>query len=287
MIDRVIRFAVGLAIFSFVATTAADISAAIWTIDSAASSLTLSVPRQVVNVNGLNSNVEVRNPTGTGTAWTTNTTHISGSVNTTYDEAGQTIQFLGGQVNIMAVDSGSFQPNPAVWNAGSGTFADTSSAAADLGGSLTILPPPVGTFKFPFSIYNTMFDLSSGTLPFVLGGTVDLQANGGMTLGTASSMIGFQGGLVGLGASLPSSNGAFSFSGANSALTGTITAVGSDRQLVIPIQQSFNIVIGGVPVHATSSGTLVMNLVPEPSSVILAATGLVSLLVALVRNLRR
>jgi hypothetical protein len=258
-------------------------SAATWSIDSSASTFTLNVPNQSIVVDGANSTARVRNQSG-GTAWTTNTTHISGSVNTDYDESGQTIKFLGGQVDVHAVNSGSFQPNPAVWDSGAGVFTDNSSAPADLGGVLQILPPPIGTFSFPFSVYDTTFDVSSGALTFVLNGAVNLQANGGMTLGSASSMIGVKGGSLGLLGTLPSSDGPFSFTGANNSLTGTISAVGAARHLVIPFQQNFNIVVDGITLQANSSGTLVMNLVPEPSSFVLAGFGLVSLLICLRRN---
>lgn len=270
----------------------ADVSAAplTWTINSTASSYTLRIPDQQQFIDGNQATIRVRNQ-GAGASWTTNVAKLSGTVNTLYDEGAGTIQFVGGQTNISALNSGNYRPNPASWNlnVNNGTFQNTSTAPGVFGGRLaaTVL---IQTFDLGvFNIYDVDFDLSSDVLPFIMNGNVSLQSGTGTQLGVVSSVFAGDGAPpITLTSSGDFNDENINYAAANKALNGTLTnAGGANRHLVLPLQQNFSFDIQGVPIQANVVGTLVLDaVVPEPATWMLAALGFVSVAACVRRRAR-
>lgn len=97
-----------------------------------------------------------------------NTASLSGTLSTNYVD-GVSIQFLSGQNNLTAINSGSYRPNPSKYVGGTvngdgtasgGSFANTSTAPAAFGMAVHV---DIG-IAAEDSIYNVNFDVGSGTL---------------------------------------------------------------------------------------------------------------------------
>ena len=129
-----------------------------WTINSTASSFTLSLPDQqsVLNDDGpievgpVSITARVRNAQGSANTWTNgNTSAMAGMVATTWDPnpsdpMNPVIAFTGSGSSIVGVNAGSFRPNSATYTGGTvnsdgtasgGNFANTSGAPAEFGGA--------------------------------------------------------------------------------------------------------------------------------------------------------
>src|SRR4051794_7370980 len=85
-------------------------AAVTWTINSATSSVKLSIPDQTPPEVG--DKIGFRNQTGSGSSWTVgNTASVSGTLATNYFEGGS-LDFVPGS-SIVGLNSGNFRPNPA------------------------------------------------------------------------------------------------------------------------------------------------------------------------------
>jgi hypothetical protein len=267
-----------------------------WDIDQAASSLTLNVPDQNVTLEGTTVQIRLRNATSTTTWNQGRTAAVDGTLSTDYVD-GVSIQFLAGQHNAFGLTSGSFRPNPAAFNPlntnadnPNGQFTDTTTApavyaarvrGAALGGLVQF---DIGFVSF----LDVFYDISSLVLPINLSGNF---AGNALTMGVDSATIAFDGLVVSLIGSQPvaDSPGAVfgPYLGTNTLAGATVTSpnpIGDPllRRLSIPVDLPLSLVLEGVPLSASATGTIVAYgyvPLPEPATLALLGGGLVALAV--------
>jgi hypothetical protein len=256
------------------------LSAVTWHIDETQSYTTLAIPNQTVNVplsggGTIAVLVSFKNQnTSQNGAWNTgNTAPLSGDIATDYVD-GTSIQFDALGSTITNLNSGSYRPNPAVWDETTSTFTDNSAAPAAFGarirGSYSIF-----SFDVAYLAIGSVQDtISSGLLSIDPSGQFAANTtNFGMSSGTVS----LQGLTVPLLGDVPSSNGSLSgtgFQAANTAPTATITTpdpTGAPlgRRLTMPftIPISYSAPdLSAAPLTGTISGVLVANSTLAPSS---------------------
>ena len=251
------------------------LSAVTWTIDQSQSSLSLAVPDQDVTFGTTTANVKIRNQIGGNSGpWNVgNTAPISGSISTNYvDDA--SIEFLANQANILGVNSGSYQPDPALYTGGvvnpdgtasGGSFSGTGTAPAVFGAR--VRATVVFTLDAAFaSFYNVSYDTLSGVLPIASG---NFAANS-MDVGIKHALIAADGisiPLIGqpIADAISSIDAVMS---PNGAAGGTITHTGAlARRLTLPISLNLSVPIDEDPTHnliATATGTIVADATLEP-----------------------
>lgn len=262
-----------------------------WEIDESNSTISISIPDQDINVSGFTVNAQLRNQVGSdGGPWNVgNTASVDGQIITDYVD-GASIQFVGGTSNIVGLNSGSYRPNPASWDAVNEVFTDTTTAPGVFGGRLrgTALSQTADAGFLSFR--NVLFELDSTGLS--IGGGGDFAANT-LTFGMQSADLDFDG-LFFLLAQLDDKRETLDpFLGTNTVANGMIDSPDPLnqpllRRLVLPINMPFAIDASGNALNGSLSGTLVATttLVPEPGSFMLAALGGAVLLAGL-RHTRR
>jgi hypothetical protein len=263
-----------------------------FTVDSTQSYLTLNIPNSTVPGTGsLNFTGQSRiNGAPISTAWsasttTGNTAFISGTFATTVGGSlsGQTltaIQFISGANNLAAINSGNYRPNPAAYNTATSLFSNNSASPGAYG---VTVHTSIGNFAL-ISLDNVTYDIGSNSALPASGtagaGTFVMNApSNPVNAGILSSAYSLQG-LPLLLEAYPSSTGIFTGVSANTDASGTYSfPTKSEMQLKIPISIPFSFDLGGTLVNGTASGQLVANAaVPEPSTLILAALGVLAVL---------
>ena len=292
-----------------------------WSINSSKSSFTLKIPDQTLNISGSGFSVRVRNQ-NSGTAWNKgNTASIAGAVSTTWDPnpsspTSPILAFTGSGLNIAGVNSGSYRPAISQYvggtvnpdgtasggnYSGSGTQGAVFASQAEvveLGGLLVVTAAYL-------SFYNTFFNVQSGNIPVAGaangGGTGSGSFNGTLTnVGVAQSLIAFDGQPI-LGQTvIPDAvENLGSLLAANASAGGAITYGGPagpagwvSATLTLPVSQNISIDLGNNSfLTGTGTGTIVMTAIvpgptiPEPSTLMIAGLGLVSLAVCARRKL--
>lgn len=272
-------------------TSSLQASALNWVVDSDQSYLSLAVPNQKLSVNGQPwGNVFFRNQAGATGGWNIgNQAPIAGTIASDYDDF-TSIQFLGGAHNLVALNSGSYEPNPADWDAGSQVFnPGNGSAPAAFGGQIGSTAPGglliVVSNLMRFSIRDVVYDLNSAVLPIAS----NQFAASATTVGVSQAEIAARGSTIG-SVSVPSSFSTLSGAGidifgSNSAALGGVTAPDPNqpnlRELTLPISVPIlmSLFDGATSdINGTATGMIVAYAyVPEPSSLGMAALALLAL----------
>lgn len=256
-----------------------------WEVDETQSQITLAVPNQDVDLDGLVVNIRMRNQVGGDAGpWNVgNTASIDGMISTDYVDGGS-IEFLLGDHTLFALPSGNYRPNQAAFdplatNAENpfGTFIDTTSAPGAYGGrvraNVLIIEPDAAFVNFTV----VFFDLDSGVLPITAGSF----ASEAVDLGIESATVAFDGLDVGFGFGQPIPDAPdyviLDALGMNLAAGATVTAPDpfqpNLRRLSIPVDVDLAIDLG-VPLDATATGTLVAYAtLPEPGAAWALASG--------------
>jgi hypothetical protein len=257
---------------------AARATAVTWTINSAASSVKLSIPDSIIQSN----RIGFRNQTGSGSSWTTNIASVSGTLATDYIEGGS-LDFVSGS-SIVALNSGNYRPNPAAFNPSAtdtnnpdGIYTNAATAAGVFGGKLVALDLSSAAFAY-LAFRNVNLAIDSSVMPFV-GNTFNTAA--GLSFGIASAGLDIDG----VGVILPENiipdarNTPVSSIAANANPNGTLADLGGlNRRITIPINVPLLINFEGSTLNATLTGQIVANaVVPEPSTLMMAGIGLLSL----------
>jgi hypothetical protein len=278
-----------------------------WTVDQTQSFLTLSVPDQVVafststfGATPVTLHFGNQNEIGNSThAWSFGSTSaFRGTLATNYTD-GASIGFLGGQSSLSGVVSGTYIPNPAVWNGT--TFTDQSTAPATFGVRVhaSALGGAVSADAAYFAISDVLYDVGSGILPINSGGHFVASTSTfgiiGASIASLDLNVPVMGPLqssfqFGIPSTLP-----------NTAAQGAISSPDPInhpllRQLTMPIvvPVAFPVSWIGGNANATPSsliGTLTGELVatavvPEPSAAVLAALALACLTIVGARSRR-
>jgi len=271
-------------------------TAVVWTIDSTASKIALAIPDQTPPEIG--QKVGIRNQ-GSGSGWTVgNSAFMSGTIATDYQERNIAqggsqpgrIDFAAGANTIVGLNSGNYRPNPAAFNPlatstinTNGSYTNTSSAAGVFGGK-AVAVDILGAAVAYISFRNVNFDIDSPQLPFTGNLGTGTYALPGTNFGILSSVLDVDGlSVIIVGQLIPDilSTPLNNLLGAIVAPTATQTNTGGlTRRVSIPLTIPISIDLDGTPLTASISGTLVMNAtVPEPSTLMMAGIGLVSLAV--------
>jgi hypothetical protein len=270
-------------------------------IDSTTSYLTLSIPN--FSFSSTTFNIAGQNRTNgapLATAWATTSgdkAFLSGSFSTTvggsfYGGTVNSIQFVAGSSTLAAITSGNYRPNPAAYNASltNPRFQNNSPKAADYGG--IIHSPPLGNAAL-FSLSNTTYDLQTSSPLSVVGNQFPVNLSGNpLITGLSTTTFGLQEGSLPLGGSfVPDQLTALSGLAAGDTSSSTAKLLyapgNSSATLTIPISVPFSIHIGGsLFLNGTATGQIVAlsPIVPEPSTLALAAVGLGSLMVVIRRR---
>lgn len=145
----------------------------IWRVDSTNSLIVMTIPDQDVPVPDVG-DVSIRfRDAGSATAWTTNggrRAYLAGEIVSDYVD-GVSISFRGGEHDLHALETTALRPNPASWNADTGSYTNATTAPAALGarirGNYTLL-----TFDMAFLALRSMtLDLANAdAAPIALSG---------------------------------------------------------------------------------------------------------------------
>jgi hypothetical protein len=262
-----------------------------WAIDSAQSYLTLSIPQQKVNITDtVSATVRLVNQSG-GSSWTSgNKAPIAGTLTTNYFD-GLGINILS--ANAVGLNTGNYRPNHAVWDAGTETYANNTTAPAVFGAKAqaqVLFFLDAGYI----SITDVLYNLTSDGLIPISGGSF---ASTATNFGIQSAEVGLQGlNVLGL-AQVPSFQGAIGgLITDNTAGLATITTPDPInnpyvRKLTLPLKVNVAIQQGDLTLTGSASGQIVatafVNLVPEPTTYVLALTACVAALPLALRRHRR
>jgi len=254
-------------------------TAVTWTINSATSSVKLSIPDQIVDGN----KVGVRNLTGSGSSWTIGSTaSVSGTLATDYIEGGS-LDFVPGS-NIVALNTGNYRPNPAVFSPSAagpgnptGIYLGNSTAPGVFGAKLVAVDVFGATVAY-LAFRNVNLGIDSGAMPFV-GNTFNTAV--GLNFGIASAGLDIDG----IGLLIPENiipdalNNPIASIAANAHPNGTIADLGGlNRRITIPINVPLLLNFEGSTLNATLTGQIVANaVVPEPTTLMMAGIGLLTL----------
>jgi hypothetical protein len=259
-----------------------------WEVDETLSQIALAVPDQVVTLDTLTATIRLRNPSGGDAGpWNVgNVAAVAGRIVTEYQD-GVSIEFLSGLHDLFALDSGSYRPNPAAFdpllvNAENpdGQFANTSTAPGAYGARVRAT---VSIFTLDAAFINfteVLHDIFSPVLP-IASGSFDGQ---GLTMGFELATIAFDGLSTLVGQPIPDAQGTqlLDVLGTNLVAGATITApdpMEPDlRMLTLPVDLDLVVVVGGVPLDASATGTIVaFTTIPEPGITSMFASGAVLL----------
>jgi hypothetical protein len=267
-----------------------------WSVDSAASYIRLNIPDQQSVLDGTSATIRVRGQdNSTWSDATGKRAFLDGSIATNVVGGGSSLSFLSGQHNLFALESGSFRPNPVAFDANAtdvdnpdGSYTDTSGAPAAYAGKfrpvvLSLINLDLGYFTFR----DVSFDIQSGPLALDDGGAF----SGTSSFGIDSAVLDIDGLSAAIvGQPIPDilSEPMSGLAGA-STLSGAITTLGDLLPvLTLNINTPLLIDVNGVTLNASLTGQIVAYAaVPEPSSVLLAGSAALGLVVVGVRRRRR
>ena len=253
-----------------------------WDINPSLSNFRLAVPDQTVTLGTITATMRLRNQNNT--AWTQNNAPVDGFLATTLGTGFSSIQFLAGQSTLSGVTTGNFRPNPSVYNTAvtdtlntAGTFTATSSDpavyAARVNAQVSIITLNTGYIAFD----NMSYDLGSAIT--AITGTSFL--SNALSVGILDSRVGFDGintiaGQV-IGDTL-AQTGPIAGINSNGAAGSIVNVGGNQYRLTVPINMPVFVNLGGVMLNATATGVLVgFAEIPEPTTLVLVAAGLVGL----------
>jgi len=280
------------------AQTAARADALTFTVDSAQSYLTLNIPN--FSLSGLSINLTAQNRTNgapLGTAWsantnTGNTAFISGTIATTIGGSlsGQSlssVQFISGSNSLAALASGNYRPNPAAYNAVTSAYNNNGPAPGNYG---NVVHASLGNAALT-SFDNVTYDIGSAPLPADGGvGAGTFLTGSNLNTGILNAIFSVQGLSIFLvGQVIPNAVTSFGGTAANTLPSATYVFTSpTNLQLAVPVNIPISIDVGGGTfINGNAFGQFVANAaVPEPSTMVLAGLGLVSI-VAMVRRRRQ
>lgn len=261
-----------------------------WDLNPALSSFKLAIPDQEVTVGTTTATMMLRNQNNS--TWTTNVAPVDGLLATDVTNL-SSVQFLGGSSSLVGVNTGSYRPNPAAYNTAStntantaGQFSNTSAAAAVYGARINALVPSGFGFDITvnlgyISFSNVSYDVISSALALDGGGNFAASTVG---LGILDSQVQVDGvtSLAGQPVADTIGNTGPLLGTNSSAGSGQITWLGgNDYKITVPINMPVSVSLSGVNLNATATGTWVgfatFIPIPEPSTLLLAVTGLVAL----------
>jgi len=273
------------------ASATARAASVTWTINSSLSKVSLAIPDQVVQGN----KIGLRNQTGSGSTWTVgNTAFMSGTIGSTYTEGGS-LDFNPANT-ILGINSGNYRPNPAAFNPlvtstinTLGTYGN-SSLAPGVFGTKAVAVDAFGLAAAYLAFRSVSYDIDSlAPMPFTgptTGGTFN---TAGIQFGIANALIDVDGisilivgQLIPDMANTPISN----LIGTSTNPGGTITGAGLNRTITIPLNIPIAIDVDGLILTASLTGSITASaVVPEPSTLMMAGIGLVSLAVCARRRI--
>jgi hypothetical protein len=276
-----------VAVIVVLTATGASAELVQWEIDETLSEIELTVPDQVVTIDTTTATIRLRNQVGGDAGpWNVgNVAAIDGIISTDYLD-GVSIEFLSGQHVAFTLASGSYQPNPLVFdpnlaNAENplGQFADTSTASGSFGARVRAT---VSIFTVDAAFINftdALLDVFSAPLA-ITSGSFDGTA---LDMGIDSALVAFDGlSVIVVGQLIPDAPDVLIVDafGLNSEPGATITTpdpIGQPdlRQLTLPVDVDLLVDINGVPLDANASGTIVATttLVPEPGVAAMLGSG--------------
>jgi hypothetical protein len=259
-----------------------------WDINPTLSSFKLAIPDQQVTIGTTTATMQLRNQNNA--AWTTNVAPVDGLLATDMIFL-SSVQFLGGSSSLVGVNTGSYRPNPAAYNTAStstintaGSFTNTTTAPAVYGARINgqvdigfVITVNLGYISFS----NLSYDVISAALAVDGGGNFGASTVG---LGILDSQVQVDGVSSLAGQPVADSIGNTGpIMGTNSSAgNGQIIWLGgNDYKITVPINMPVSVSLSGVNLNATATGTLVgfatFIPIPEPSTLLLAVTGLVAL----------
>jgi hypothetical protein len=252
-----------------------------WDVDPSLSSFRLAVPDQTVTLGTLSATMRLRNQNNA--AWTTNNAPVDGLLATNVGTGFSSIQFLAGAHSLVGVNTGSYRPNPGVYNTAvtdatnsAGTFTNTSADpavyAARVNAQVSIITINTGYIAFD----NVSYDLGSAVT--AITGTSFL--SNAISLGILDSRVGYDSiaaGTTGIGDTLVNT-GPIAAINTNGAAGALVNVGGTTYRLTVPINMPVFINLSGVMLNATATGTIVAFAeIPEPATLGLVALGLAGL----------
>ncbi len=296
LISRFTLSVAGAVALAFVSApaTAAPVS---WDIDSAQSYVRLSIPDQKVDLDGTTATIRFRNQSnGAWSPTTGSQANVQGSLLTNFTP-GSSIEFLGGQHSMTAIESYEARPNPAAFDPNAtngdnpnGSYTNTSSApaayAARVNGSVSFITLDLARLAFR----SVSYDLASDDALLLDGSGA---FGGSLThFGIASALLdvdGLSAAIVGQVVPDMANEPLDGLTDINVA-GGVVTALDASHlpykyQLVYTVNVPVAIDLDGTPVNAQVTGQIVAYAVPEPSTIALAGFGIVGLVVAAYRRL--
>jgi len=290
---RLTSYVAAFAAVLFAGASIASANSVTWTVDASQSKLTWAIPDTLVNLNGTNATVRIRNQSGSANTWNQgNSAALGGSFTSEYKElsGGPSLTYTGS--SVVGVNSGNYRPNAAAFSpvpsADNGTFANTSTApgvyGAKLRASVSILTVDLGYLSFS----NLLYSLAG--INALTGSNGNYSFNSNQTsVGVANADLAVQGinALI-VGQVVP--NTITSFDANPNPLSGTSTITntgGLNRKLTIPVNLIVPIDFSGAALNITLTGQIVATAVnvPEPSTFMLAGLGFVSLAVCARRRI--
>lgn len=271
-----VLMAVGVLTIAAMPTQAALVH---WNVDPTQSFVRLNIPDQEISIDGATVTLRIRNSQNTA-AWSDaggRRAFLDGTIATNLSE-GNSISILGGQSSLMALESGSFRPNPAAFDPDAtntdnpdGQYMDTSGAPAAFAATaraatVILFPTTIDIAKIAFR--NVEFGIDSGILALDGGGAFA----GGWSFGIDSSEFDADAVTSIAGQPIPDVLGLpLGMTGVNSG-GGAVTIFGGlNYQLTIDIDVPIQFELDGTPLNASLTGTIVaIAMIPEPSSALLA-----------------
>jgi hypothetical protein len=253
-----------------------------WDVDAAQSFVRLAIPDQTVVLDGTSTIVRLRG--ANNAAWSDSNGARAALDGTIWsDIQSNSIDFLGGAHSLVALETGSYRPNPAEWNPSAtnadnpdGQYGGTGGAPAAFAAKARSTVSLLNLDLFYLALRDVLFDLDSGLIPLVWNGNSATIAEGTSTFGIQSAAVDIDGIAVQIvGQIVPdilhaplTDQLATNIAGGCIELYTPSNPFG--QTLTLNINVPLTIDVEGVPLQATINGRVVATIVPEPSSVLLA-----------------
>ncbi len=271
----------------------------VFTLDPTQSYVQLAIPNfsysgNVINIRGQNPVNGLALQVDGWSTTTGNQAFVSGTMSTNITgnlSAGivNSVQFLAGANNLVALNSGNFRPNYAAYNTLTSNYNNNTATGANYAAT-----PHAGVGNAGLTSFsNTTYDIGTPVSLGVVGNQFPVNAVGNaVTAGILSTNFAVEGLSIFLvGQVLPNDTSVLTnLTGENQSTdpgTFTFTNGGTNLQVKVPLVVPFSVDLGGgVFLNGTSDGFLVANApVPEPSTFALAGLGVAVL--AMVARRRR